>query len=193
MSNPTAVFEPLPNSSAGNPTTFYVVRFNLEPGQLQIPRAGAGTSLFLREDGTWATPPGGSATVYRTTVQLDSTALIALDGTPVEIVPAQGAGKVILPFLWSLNYVAGGTPYTTGTGSFLLRYVGAGSYLTYANETMIEGGDQFFLNDPVDSTFGKYSDTTGVDNVALEIYADEPIADGDGTLDVTVWYVVQDL
>src|SRR6266567_3667654 len=68
---------------------------------------------------TWANIGGqvratavGGVSLSRATVTVSSAQLKSnLQTTPVQLIPAQGAGTVIIPVSITMNLVAGGTPY----------------------------------------------------------------------------------
>ena len=53
---------------------------------------------------------------------VSSAQLLALAATPILIVPAPGAGKMILPIMTSYEFIFGTTPYTNSGGT--VRYFG---------------------------------------------------------------------
>ena len=59
---------------------------------------------------------GSLTTVLPTQTTVTSAQLLSLHTTPIVLVPAQGAGTVVLPTVASIIYFAGTTPYTI-TGS----------------------------------------------------------------------------
>lgn len=133
-------------------------------------------------------------TVQFVTVSLSATQLLAMDVTPVELVAAQGSGKVIVPQgNVILQYEFGTVPYTVGSVGFQFMN---GLVDTY---TLVIGGDVGLLALSV-SSLGiglvanpSISDEADVSGQALLIKlsgSGVPITDGDGTLKITLGYSV---
>jgi hypothetical protein len=57
--------------------------------------------------------PFGNLSVFQQTqVSISSAQLLAMGTTPVTIIPAPGAGKAVIPFLYLFESLPGSTPYT---------------------------------------------------------------------------------
>ena len=144
-------------------------------------------------------PPPTPQTVLSTTVHLSAADLLALGGTPKEILPAPGAGKNYYVVGAFAKYNAGTVAYTVGNADniFELVYGDALSAIKGFNEsgpittfihtltsTLVPliNVDNAELSLPIGNT----------DNapISLQIEGTTPgLTLGDGTLDVTVLYV----
>lgn len=154
--------------------------------------AEAGEVLTAQADGTatWEPAPGGgggtsfSATTTITNAQLRST-------TPVTIVAAPGADKVIV--VTTVTYVTkyGGSNAWASNQSFDIRY---NNNILVATETPgFTNTDSIYTFDNDIFATGLLSD---VANVPLTFAMDVALsgnAANDNTLDVTVWYFVLDI
>lgn len=118
-------------------------------------------------------------------VTLTSAQVLAIFTTPVQIIAAPGAGKIIFPTSASVNYVAGATPYTDHGGSLLLQN-GANWFSFATLGFWDQAASQIYMNgslafqQPAVSTFAnkQLQITQSTANPTL----------GDGTLVVTVEY-----
>jgi hypothetical protein len=145
-----------------------------------------------------------TATILLATVHLSSAELLALHTTAKTIVAAPGAGKVILPLWIAANYTFGSIDYTLGGNQDAPRLVYAGANLTANFNTTLDGTSIFGNIDSVgestDSlyaglTFGHFVNGLDQNNVAV-VYAQDSgstVINGNGTLVISLWYVVQEI
>lgn len=123
------------------------------------------------------------------TTPLSAADILTLDTIPVELVPAPGAGKMVVPQSYLAQLTAGATAY-------------AGVSLKVGfNITMSPVGiDSSFLTGAVNSVatgpaYEILAPQSDVENKALILYTDAPTAppSGDGTLQITIFYSIVDL
>lgn len=131
------------------------------------------------------------------TVELTSSQILNLHTTPVEIVPAQGPGNVIVPVSVLAEMEFGTTAYAAGD-TINLQYsgqsYGSAPNVAIANPNLTRvTGSSFSLATPTfTSNSGIFLNSVGK-NVGLSALADNAFTSGDGKLVVTVWYVVGNL
>lgn len=161
-------------------------------GYDSIPDGGADHTEVHRDiatalDGLLA---GGGAIIERATVTLSAADMLALHATPVTLVAAPGAGKVLVPHR-VVGFMPTCTPYVpSGTAYPILRYAGASQPNTPLIEDVTYGTPQVWS-----VAVGTISwDTTAIENVALVATTDgTEFTDGDGPLTVTVYYTTEDV
>jgi hypothetical protein len=149
-------------------------------------------------DGTKQTTAasGGGAVTSRTTT-LTSAQLLDLANTPIQVVPAPGAGKLIVPISYTIKYNHVTTPYTIqggstmivqytnglGLGSNVIAFVANtlnGFFDSSASQVQVMGLNLSGVQSQVDA-----NDLQGQ---GLFILINGALTLGDGTLDVTVFY-----
>ena len=129
-------------------------------------------------------------------ITIDSADLLAMYGVPYELIPAQGAGKVIIPLFAAWRYVYNAAPYTVGAFSRMTaRY--PGSFLDPHSQSV-------FFFDTTLLNFGVHNATviSGLDTSCAnwDVVADNApvvaqfenagVTGGDGLLKVSIGYVV---
>ena len=63
------VYDAVKNTVSGSGTSGYLAKFNATRGVTNGPQLGSSTTTYLRNDGSWATPPGTPVLRYNTTNQ----------------------------------------------------------------------------------------------------------------------------
>jgi len=121
--------------------------------------------------------------VFTVSVSLTSAEILALDATPITLIPAQGAGTFIklIGVTMKLNYVT-----TTYTGGALRIYFSSGGSFIITNNTYTNSSSVIFT--PAFSTTQVF--TTGAENDDLIIDAASAVTVGDGSLDIYLTYSV---
>ena len=154
--------------------------------------ASGDSTKALYGDGTFKNPSSGG--IQSAQVSLTTAQLLALGGSPVQILAAPGAGKMTL----ILNTVY---EYTFASAAF--AYAGGGAALFYGNSTggaLADNGDSSILAGTANQiTITAGGDTSGV-NVTSAV-ANQPIyyavngdpTLGDGTLKITIYYLTYTL
>jgi hypothetical protein len=130
--------------------------------------------------------------VFKNVVNISSAQVLAMYTTPVLLVPAQGAHKVIFVHDVFVEYIYGGVAYANGSG-FAIQYTSTGS-----------DGGLIIINSNIDPN-GSASDFGGDPGVPFTnsdvvasyvnqgIYASTTINNfitGNGTFRVTIFYTV---
>lgn len=131
--------------------------------------------------------------VQRVTVDLTSAQLLALDGTPVQIVPAPGAGLRIVPLLTMIHMIGGTVAYTDAGGAVSLNAGSASYALTDNNIFLVTVAPN---KRTLTMGFAEVLDTAAnpptTDNAPLTISkATNNLAAGNGTARVTAYYFVE--
>jgi hypothetical protein len=138
-------------------------------------------------------PTGPASTVVRqVAVSLSSADILALNTTPVTIVPAPGVGFWIKPIMVVFNVSTGSTLYSGGTSANLYYTNSSGSSIGTAVTTAFTGGvgnttkmQLFTLNTSV-----TYATPSLLDNAPLVITATTAFTTGNGTAVVVIDYLV---
>ncbi len=138
--------------------------------------------------GSRSGPPREYMTAIRTVTVAE---LLALDASPVELVPAPGEGKVAVP----LSIIArgqGGTPYNQGNGNLAVRYRSA------AEPTILI--DNFALRtEPflLIAAAGNSGIVSLVENDGIVLATDAPgsgeLTDGDYEMEIRLEYQIVEL
>lgn len=133
--------------------------------------------------------PRGQVLMRR--VPLTSEQILALDDTPVELVPAPGPGRQLVRLGLVLDYQPGETPYTVPEGCrFTAGY--PDDLDPYADPL----ANFLALSDPRvclaadGSADGDVWVADGALNAPLQLATSDALTDGDGTLAVTTVYMV---
>ena len=121
----------------------------------------------------------------QTKVSLSSAQILTLGSSPVTLVPAQGAGKVIIPISVVLDYKFVTSGYSTNTNVFIT----SASSPTSITRTGVLAfvSDACTFDAPINS--GASNALTGNESLQISTGAGNPTG-GDSTLDVYVTYVV---
>jgi len=132
------------------------------------------------------------ASVKTAKVTASSAAILASNTTPVQILPAPGAGKFIevLRVYYKLNF--GTVAYDTNT-SWQILLGGAGGANYTSNTNFLATGSTALIR-PTANTSAINTDPVNYENLALVAYASggNP-ANGDSTVDIYVVYQILDI
>ena len=127
-----------------------------------------------------------SSNIYTQTITLTNAQIKNLHITPIVLVPAQGAGTVVLPMniISKLNY-GGNDPFTGADGIFLI----SSSYIICSAAIVEDTQDSFYL-----SVFNNFELPANLfENVDLTLLSDTPIggnASNDNTMSFYIQYVI---
>jgi hypothetical protein len=135
----------------------------------------------------------GRNVVLRASVDLTSAQILALDGTPVQLVPAPGVGFRIVPFLAVGRFFGGSVAYTDAGGAVQLAAGSAVYALTDNNLFLVTVSPN---RRTLSMGFGEVLDTAAnpptSDNAALNIQKiTNNFAAGNGTARLSVYYVIE--
>jgi len=140
--------------------------------------SGVGSSTQILTSGgssalpTWTTPTG--APVLVASVTLTSTQVKALHATPIDLIPAQGAGTFIVVIFTSAKFIYGGSNvFVAGASQTIAPYYNANSgfpitQTSFVSNAMIVGNSsryvyQYTANNAV-------STLANLENVAVKLY-----------------------
>ena len=131
--------------------------------------------------------------LQRVTVDLSSAQILALDGTPVTVVPAPGVGSRIVPFLTIIHMIGGGVAYTDAGVAVSLSAGSANYPLTDNNIFLVTVSPN---KRSMTMGFAEVLDTAAnpqtSDNAPLQIgKITNNFAAGTGTARVTVYFAVE--
>lgn len=140
---------------------------------------------------SWAS--AGAAGVSVASVTLTSSQIQNLVATPITLVPAPGAGKVLVPLTMSLKFTYGGTnPFTASSANIAISY---STILTFGFNTanilpsgMLNSTANKYTVYPFNA--GNYINQTAanLENVAIVIYNAGGAVTGNAALDNTVTF-----
>ena len=126
------------------------------------------------------------------TLTLTAAQILALNGTPVQIVAAPGAGKILLPILGTAQYKFNTTAYANVTGAILTigpsPLAATGQGIEFQATGLIDQTVNTIDLEPVFCT----GPQTNWANLALVITNEGGSGEfttGDGTLVITLWYM----
>lgn len=178
--------------------------------RFRVERGYAGTTAASHSSGATLTPvyvpsesggEGGAGAVLSASVTLTHAQILTLPTTPVEVVPAPGAGLILSP-VNMLAYFHGTDPYTNydGTGAQLGLLQGGFSILAVPMAGLVTYEDADAVQ-PFNA-HNAYTEGTAANDLASEfvdqplmVYADNTLGNYTGgnvanTLKITVWYTV---
>ena len=116
------------NNVTGSGTSGYIAKFNGSNTITNGPAIGSGTTKYLREDGTWQTPPSSSGTTYT----------IGTSGNNITLTPSSGSVQSITaPYATSAGSAASATSATSATTASKLGSSNVGSA---TNPIYLNGG-----------------------------------------------------
>lgn len=137
----------------------------------------------------------GTANVVETTTTISNAQMMALATTPIELVPAPGAGKMIsvVECLWKLSYSAPNFDYTNDVA---VRFSGGGTNIQFQpflnfDNGMLNSGSDFYQTIPPAQSNGNANGQIKV-NAALEVFADTNPTQGGGAATFKIKYRIED-
>jgi hypothetical protein len=159
--------------------------------------AGAFVELIARVGFWFVRAVGGNSTIAsrgfkRVVLNLSSVDILALNVTPIQILPAPGAGKTYIGHEGQIIYYAGGVPYTIAGGSFI-GYVfalgGTSFWIEYVDNLIT------LATSAVKQGFagGTAIDLTVATNAALLVQLTSAATLGNGTVRLILDYSVVDV
>lgn len=134
--------------------------------------------------------------VATATVTLTSAQVRSLQGTPVQLIAAPGAGQALAPISAVFQYKAGSSPYTTPGGGHLMTYVGGPQNLVTqvsAVGFIDQSTSQIFMSEGIGGIGS--SPQGSLENAAMMTTNDGSAewTNGDGTVTITVYYTIVQL
>lgn len=152
--------------------------------------------VSAQSSGSFVSRGTGSAStlpLHVTTVQISSAQILAITATPVQLIAAQGAGKVIAVFMVATSYTPGAIAYTADPAADLFIDYASGAILIGPYFPLLLDGRLQNLVAAASVVAGNgFSSTTFV-NAPLYLKGFSPgvpFTLGDGTVTVTVFYSV---
>ncbi|MGI9555626.1 MAG: beta strand repeat-containing protein, partial [Cyanophyceae cyanobacterium] len=137
----------------------------------------------------------GTANVVEVVTTVSNAEMMALATTPIELVPAPGAGKMIsvVECLWKLNHTA---PNFDFTNDVAVRFNGGGTNIQFQpflnfDNGMLNSGSDFYQTIPPAQSNGNANGQIKV-NAALELFADTNPTQGGGSTKFKIKYRIED-
>jgi hypothetical protein len=132
--------------------------------------------------------------IRRASIDLTSAQLLALNATPVQIVPAPGVGFKIVPILCIVDFFGGTIAYTNGGGGFPELLAGSAAYVFADAAIFLVTVSPNRRHQTMQ--FAEVLDTAAnpptSENAALTFSkATAELAAGNGTARVTVYYTIE--
>ena len=124
-----------------------------------------------------------SGSLFKAKVSLSSAQILAGHTSPVEVVPAKGAGTLIVvhSVVYKYNFIT--SAYTGGTSSLEITYTGSSEVLQFANS---------ILDSVVDirrgGTGAMFQATDMPENTGISVQVPSAVSGGDSTADVYITY-----
>lgn len=130
-----------PSLATGAGTILRADGTNWEPTTATFPNTAGTSGNVLTSDGTnWvSSAPSSGATISVATVTLTSAEIKAAMGTPVTVIPAPGAGQIILPIVFWGSFNYGGTNAFTNGQILSVRWNNAGVTTSAFGGSLISG------------------------------------------------------
>lgn len=131
--------------------------------------------------------------IRRASVDLTSAQILALNGTPVQVVPAPGVGFQIVPLILIVTVYYGAAAYTNAGGGFPEMLIGSAAYVTTDAAVFLTGTAGRRTQT---MQFAEVLNTAAVtptsENAPLNFSkATAEFAAGTGTARVTVYYTIE--
>jgi len=128
-------------------------------------------------------------TLRKIAVPISSAQILAMNVTPVTLVPAPGAGLVLVPVAAFLVWNFGGTPYTSGASNLLLEYnaqTGVNAFGSTTISTVITGGaSEIRIGFSQANTIAVL---TNAANLPITARLSAAATLGNGTMTLTIYY-----
>jgi hypothetical protein len=151
--------------------------------------------VVLTGIGQRASAQSATASTQVVTVSLSSAQLGALHQSPVQLVPAPGAGQAIVPLGAVFAYKPGSTSYTVSNDSRLCIFEGdVSDSISQISAVMLtrQPGPQLYMALGLNGIGGSQGT---FENAPLMVQNDSPVEwnSGNGTVTITIYYVVAPL
>lgn len=116
--------------------------------------------------------------------------LLALQTTPITLLPAPGAGKRYAPFALFAYYTFGTLPYTLNGATFILVYIGTTPLVYSPLVGTLDQVTNRISAGPIETT---PQTAVGATNVPLQVTHNGPaqLTLGDGTLLLVLYYAIE--
>lgn len=146
----------------------------------------AGSQVLVGDQGDLGTPgaAGADGVCAAATVTLSSANLLALNATPIDLVAAPGAGKILVPIRVTLEHIFNTTGYAV-SGNLQLQYNGGGGIATLIAPAGLLDTAASQAAAPAAPTLNAL--TSASINKSLQLKASAALTTGDGTLKVTYY------
>lgn len=136
-------------------------------------------------------------TTINAEIKVSSVQLKALPGTQIQLAPAPGVNKAIVPQKCVLRYVAGVTPYTIGNADNALssHYGGVGNFsqINFPTPGMLDQATNQFASFSWDQLTTVPETVVSNQPFTLQLTGTTPaLTLGDGTLEIFFQYVIVD-
>jgi hypothetical protein len=156
-----------------------------------------GSNITLTDDGVGGVTVAQTAPSLRSIpVTLNTSQLLNLTTTPVELIPAPGAGLMIVPLFVVANYIFGGTPFGS-TGEIDCIYAGTAG--VYPQAVILASGflsasvnkvTVVTLYAPGSANNQTFSSSNTINKALQASNSAAAIATGNGSVVLTIYYQI---
>src|SRR6185437_2112680 len=122
-----------------------------------------------------------------------ATQIRALQGTPVQIIPAPGPGQALAPISVVFQYKAGTMPYTLPSGGHLTTYInGPQNLVTQVSAIgfLDQTTSQVFMSEGIGGIGSSSQATLEKAGIMAANDGTAEWTNGDGTVTITVYYTI---
>lgn len=194
----TLIPNPAPTGGGGGPALQVDGTPNADQSLLNLV---AGTGITVTDEGAGAVSIAASGgppplTLQKATITLTAAQILALNVTPVELVPAPGSGLYIVPWRIVIEFTHVTTAYTiVGTDNGGLIVGGANNTIGSSWESAPSAWGGFIDQFNSQLTLGVDDDNdievSTVVNQPLNVFSTNLLQGGDGTLTYNVYYTIE--